>query len=178
MDQEVYKTGNQLRREQIKQKHDETAAAIGALLLVGLVTLGAITFSKKKRVVAGVGQARQLAIDFDEQQHRADIEQAFAQMQERQFQRRRADMFRRYPDVEDYYYVDRETGDEYPMTTIFELYSKNRYNEEPMKHIRDIEGEELELLSETIHRYMDKARTFGYTLYLYQDGALVDTFND
>lgn len=67
--------------------------------------------------------------------------------------------------------VDQDTGDEYPEDTVFEVYKVPRYDSSAqLSLLHVIEGEDLEVASRVIQGDINKAKKFGYDLYIYENG--------
>lgn len=68
-------------------------------------------------------------------------------------------------------YIDADTEDEYPLDTVFEVYKVPRYSANgEMSLVHSIEGEDLINASRIIKGDIQKAKKFGYDLYIFQDG--------
>lgn len=162
----------------------ETFVALG--LGIGILTT-VIVAVRKKEDVGRVLDDTQLSLDylFDDElalynqsqpttapdvtwnvdQGREDIERAFAAMQR--------DRWNSRYHLQDYY-VDKETRDEYPSDTVFEVYKQSRYmHDAPIELVYQIEGEKLPFTTRIIDGTIAKAKRFGYDLYIFQNGEQI-----
>lgn len=165
---EYYKTQQQLQAERRKkQKEDNASAVVVGLLIAGAITYGVYAL-KRARQTAVSGPQTSL-FDF----MHPDIDEAWRAMEEYQ-----QSLFRRSRIQPPGYGIvsDERTGDEYYEGTVFEFYKQAWPH--PMEYLREVTGEKLAHLSDISFAEMQKAKKFGYTLYIYQDGELVNTWNE
>ena len=71
-------------------------------------------------------------------------------------------------------FIDSMTGDEYALTDVWQIYGRPIASGNEPHLMHTIQGEDLTDLSLTVGQFQNKAKRFGWELWLYQNGELAE----